>query len=133
MRPQDWDKQLYNYVRASQDRPFVWGSWDCCTFVLQWVTLMTGVDHSPKFPAYTTEAEALAVVESMGGWEQMVAEKVGAAVYSNFKMAKRGDVVLAINPPGLGIIIDHRFCRPVQPKGLSFELMRMNARLAWEV
>lgn len=63
---------LTDYLRAARDRDFVWGTWDCCVFALDWYRLQTGRDPMADLRGtYQTEIEAHATIAAHGGLEAL--------------------------------------------------------------
>src|SRR5690242_8272988 len=82
-RYQDWPERLAAFVATMRDRPFAWGSWDCCLFVAAAIKEMTGVDFGEPFRAtgYNDEASAYAIVAEYGStealWNSLLGKPVG--------------------------------------------------------
>lgn len=62
-------------VDAVMHGPWVWGSADCCTAACDVFRRLHGIDPmAPLRGCYATEAEAMALIRSYGGWRPMFAE-----------------------------------------------------------
>jgi hypothetical protein len=102
MRLDDWDTRLEAAIAAA-DKPFVWGSHDCCTFAASCVEAVTGRSLWVKgLASYRTAAGAAKALKKAGF------EDLGAALDSvlgarkPIAMAQRGDIVLIAGAPGPG-------------------------------
>ena len=40
-RLDDWPTRLNAFIDAARERPFAWGTWDCCTFAAAAVETVT--------------------------------------------------------------------------------------------
>lgn len=89
-------ERLGAFLDASKDKPAIWGSDDCCTWAAQWVADLTGRDIA--VPAYSTEAEAVALRTAAGGLVPMFEQAL-----AGFLRIDYGDV------GDVGIIDTHRF------------------------
>lgn len=59
---------------AAMDHPWRWGTHDCCAAASSAFLALNGID--PMMPLrgeYSSEAEAIALIEAWGGWEAMTA------------------------------------------------------------
>ena len=102
MRLDDWDTRL-EAVIAAADKPFAWGSHDCCTFAASCVDAVTGQSLWIKgLASYRTAAGAKKALKKAGF------EDLGAALDSvlgarkAITMARRGDIVLIAGTSGSG-------------------------------
>jgi hypothetical protein len=60
--------ELTDYLRQTQNEPFVWGSLDCCLFASGAVQAMTSVDIADDFTGkYTDKASAFALIHTVTG------------------------------------------------------------------
>lgn len=105
MRVLGWQRKLSEYVIEAQARykkdGFAWGKFDCCTFAADWVKVCTREDVLSEYRgAYSTEVEAVALLESKAGsvYQELVA-RFGEPVHP--AKAQRGDIALAQLVPGL--------------------------------
>ncbi|MEI8397262.1 MAG: hypothetical protein WCF85_21275, partial [Rhodospirillaceae bacterium] len=62
MRHPDWPVRLDRFLAERRDRPFAWGSNDCCLFVLDWIELATGTRPFDPRGLYHDQAEAAALL-----------------------------------------------------------------------
>lgn len=63
-----WRQRFDTLVRERMTTPFEWGVQDCCIWPADCVKAMTGVDHAAAWRGtYSTEAEAEALLQSLGG------------------------------------------------------------------
>ena len=59
MRVEGWEKILHDTLETMKERPFVWGTFDCCLFAADIVQALTGVDYAAGYRGtYHSEAEA---------------------------------------------------------------------------
>lgn len=121
---------LYPYIDACRDKPFAWVSWDCCQFAPEWVSMLTGIDHRSKFPAYANEEEARALLAERGGLLALV-DSVLPRIHPS--RACEGDLVLSNDVTGaaLGICLGVNSAH-VGPDGLIF-LPTHTSIAAWRV
>lgn len=63
----DWETRLCAYLAPLRDKPFEWGTHDCCTFAAGAVEAMTGEDTIPEFRgAYSDQASADEALSKVG-------------------------------------------------------------------
>jgi len=110
IRRKDWRPALNNYLQSSNDRfkktGLVWGKFDCCTFAMDWVERMTGVDPMADFRGkYSTKAGALQALKDIGAGTLLstARERLGKTVHPSH--AHRGDICYRRAERCLGIII----------------------------
>lgn len=131
MRVDNWPDILAKEIDAAVSHVFEWGIWDCCQFTANNFAALTGRDARWKFPAYSTEEEAFAIVESFGGMEGLLTHAFGEPKHPAF--AHRGDVVLCDMGMGpqpaicLGV-----WCVAPTAKGLA-KRMTDTATHAWTI
>jgi hypothetical protein len=95
-RREDWPSRLDRTIQAARERPFSWGSHDCCTFAADCVEAVTGERPWPAgFGGYATAAQAQRRMLDFG-WST-VADVLDAMVGERVPvpLAQRGDLVLA--------------------------------------
>lgn len=85
------DTQIAEFMSSHANRPFAWGTHDCCQFVRDALRLMTGRDIA--IPRYRTERGAVRALELLGGYEGAMAA-YGAQPLPGPLLAQRGDVVM---------------------------------------
>ena len=61
-----WEDRLHHFLIENREKPFEWGSWDCCKFVDAAVVSMTTEHLIPDELAWTNEEEAQAAIGSYG-------------------------------------------------------------------
>lgn len=66
MRRDNWHDNLTTIVRMHKSQPYVWGKFDCITFVSHAIGVMTGVDRMKNIPEYETELGAIKALKSTG-------------------------------------------------------------------
>lgn len=102
----NWPLLLSAYLTQRRAMPFEWGSNDCLTFAAKGVHAMTGVDFSADYPAYSTEAEAIDLINQHGGVEAIITAALGEGT-DKVLTAQRGDVALiTIGDPVAGLVDD---------------------------
>lgn len=87
----DWVARLDETLDQFRGVPRVYGSTDCCQMVAACVKAMTGDDFLPNFPAYSSQAEAAAIIAGLGGMEGLITSVLGAS--KHISRANVGDVV----------------------------------------
>src|ERR1043165_4882498 len=110
--------KLQAYLEVCRDKPFVWGSWDCCQFAAGWVHELTGIDFRSQFPSYADEDEARAILAEVGGLIALTSSLLTEIPVAH---AKVGDLVLVNDVAGsaLGICLGVQSAH-VGMKGLEF-------------
>lgn len=98
---------LSAYIEAVRDRPFKWGSWDCCHFVAGAVEAMTGENPMLEFlGSYSDEKSARAALKEIGAGTlyHTLLTKFGRPRHPS--RARRGDIAYAIHAgPTLGVCL----------------------------
>lgn len=89
---------IVEYVQEQAALPFVWGSTDCMQFAAGAIERLTGIDLRAKFPAYSTEREAVRMLVEAGGVEAFVARELGP-MRRDLLNCSAGDVVLTAFAP----------------------------------
>lgn len=101
MRLENWPSLLAAFL--ADEKPFAWGSRDCCLFAADAVLFITGIDPAIDFRnRYTTAKGAARVLKKYGGLEGAV-ERITldhGMMEIPVSMAQRGDVVLIDSPLG---------------------------------
>lgn len=62
----DWNIQLQAVLDQHHDKPFDWGSWDCCKFADACIKAMTGESLIPKTLKWTDEKSAMEAIKKYG-------------------------------------------------------------------
>ena len=55
----DWEIYFDDFILKNQNKPFAWGSWDCCKFSNACIIAITGEDLIPKKLKWKNEEEAM--------------------------------------------------------------------------
>ena len=111
----DWQSKLHQFFKANLERPFAWGTWDCCLFVADAVQAMTGTDIAAAFRGkYSDEPGAMrAVLAALGGnktggaWPELLSELAAKTAVEHAMaevaplFAQRGDMVVTAQCLGL--------------------------------
>jgi hypothetical protein len=93
---------LSGYLARERAEPFAWGSGnrDCMLFVAGWVRCATGIDFAtPWRDTYTTEAEAITLLDELGGYQALLSRFLGDPASAGVA-ACRGDVGLLVHRDG---------------------------------
>lgn len=95
-RLREWQSLLADCLAQRAQSEFAWGSHDCCLFAADCVDACTGTDPAADLRGtYSTAAEAMQLVESLGGLGAIAAARLGPEVPP--ALAQPGDVGLLIN------------------------------------
>lgn len=63
----NWNELLFNYFQEVENKPFKWGSWDCCRFSNGAIKAMTGKTMIPSEVKWTSKVSALKAIKKYGG------------------------------------------------------------------
>lgn len=63
----NWYDDLFIYLEENKDKPFKWGSWDCCRFSNGAIKAMTGKTMIPNEVKWTSKVSALKAISKYGG------------------------------------------------------------------
>lgn len=115
-RVADWPEQLAALIEGRRDRPFEWGTHDCCMFAADAVQVLTGDDPLTAYRGtYSTEEEAAAKLGE-AGLEAAALERMATfgAPLIRPSLAQRGDVALVAvrNHLLLGVVTGERIVVP---------------------
>jgi len=93
MRRLDWPAALNAAIEAARNKPFAWGTHDCCMFAAHAVQEMTGADFAEPFRGrYSDATGALRVLTEAGGPDLIASRALGRPIPIGF--AQRGDVIM---------------------------------------
>lgn len=99
MKKNNWTLALHQQIAEFNDKPFAWGTHDCCTFAADCVLAMTGIDHlAAHRGSYKTAAGAARRLAKVGGIEAGMIALLGEPIAP--ALAQRGDVVCFTSPLG---------------------------------
>ena len=132
LRKENWPDLLSAYVEQRRNKPFAWGSDDCCLFAADWVQACTGTDYASAWRGrYTGRLGAARFLEEAGGLGTLV-DSLGLVRVLPLQ-ASRGDVVAQDNGRGLalGICIGSGAAFAAET-GLVFASMQ-NIKTAWRI
>ena len=62
----DWEIYFDDFILKNQNKPFKWGSWDCCKFANACIKAITGEDLIPKSLKWKNEEEAMRSIKEYG-------------------------------------------------------------------
>lgn len=118
MRFEDWPERLNNKLQELKDKPFEWGTHDCCLFAANIALELTGVDYADIFRGrYTTAVGAMLLLKPYPGVEGYVTSRLGESIPVG--MAQRGDVVTIETKHGVALgVCDGLLSAFVSPSGL---------------
>jgi len=95
-RLHDWPLRFEALLKSRVSVPFAWGTNDCCTFAADVVIALTGADAMQDLRGtYSSEAEAEALIQALGGLPEALTRYLGEAVPAAY--ANTGDVALVLN------------------------------------
>ena len=114
-RRADWAMRLAAVLSAAEARPFDARHWNCASFALAAVEAVTGHKPSVKvLPSLEASADS-------AGFPRI------APAY-----ARAGDIVLAGDPPRLGVVVEAGRAVFVGPKGLTTAAIT-ECEIAWRI
>jgi hypothetical protein len=97
----DWQSRLNTFLLAHQSEPFRYGRFDCCLFVCEAISVMTGVDPAAGFrETYSSRAGARRALVSYCGtasvraFAEAFTAKYGMRESATVLHAQRGDAAL---------------------------------------
>lgn len=117
-RIEGWEGRLETYLKGAAHKKFEWGAHDCVLFTMDWFLSLTNVDIIPDIRGkYSTEEEALALIESFGGLIQATSARIPTRP-AGFE--KRGDLALCEvdGKETMGIVASRGFIFFVLDRGL---------------
>jgi hypothetical protein len=114
-RRADWAVRLAALLSAAEARPFDARQWNCASFALAAVEAVTG--HKPS----VTVRPCLAASADSAGFPRI------APAY-----ARPGDIVLAGDPPRLGVVVEAGRAAFVGPRGLTTAALTERS-IAWRI
>lgn len=132
MRLKHWPSALAEAVESARTSTFAWGTLDCCLWAADVVHAITGIDPAATWRGtYSTEAEALALLDSLGGLAA-VATLAGPEIEPD--AAALGDVGLLVGDWGqaLGVCAGRDGWWAITSTGLVLHPHRTATR-AWGV
>lgn len=89
----DWPTRFAIAIESARNKPFEWGTNDCCMFAANVVLAITGVDPAQEVRGtYDSAITAATVIGRQGGLENAISAVLGAPI--DVRMAKRGDVII---------------------------------------
>lgn len=126
-----WRRRFDALVRDRMNRPFAWGTHDCCMWAADCVLAITGTDPAAAYRgSYSTEAEAMALLDSLGGLEAIGAMAGPACPALTARIGDIG-IVSGSGAQTLGVCIGTGWLAPAAA-GLA-HLPLTSARRAWRV
>ena len=115
MRRADWAVRLAALLSAAETRPFDARHWNCAGFALAAVEAVTGTRPKVKIhPSLDASADS-------AGFPRI------APAY-----ARAGDIVLAGDPPRLGVVVEAGRAAFVGPGGLTTAVLT-ECEIAWRI
>jgi hypothetical protein len=76
----DWQTRLQALIQQRLVQPFAWGSHDCCLFVCDGIEAITGHDPAADLRGYSTEREALRILQAHGGVLGLAEARAGESI-----------------------------------------------------
>lgn len=136
MRQTNWPARLNAFIEQRRKMPFAWGGNDCCLFVCDWISLLTGIDPAKKLRGtYADALSAARVLKRHRGVEAIAARQCRANGWPSVPVvsAMRGDIVSLPTEHGaaLGICLGRHAAFP-GPAGLVFVALH-ECRHAWNI
>ena len=133
-RVENWERRLVEAVEIARTKPFAWGEHDCASFAFETRTILTGGEDVAALwrGRYTTALGAHRVMLRLG-WASI--EAMGRSLLDEPRetplLAQRGDIVLADNGLGFGVVIGATAVG-MSSDGISFAALN-SCQLAWAV
>lgn len=59
----DWEIKFNSFIEKNKNKPFKWGSWDCCKFSNALIKEITGEDLIPKTLKWEDETSAMKAIK----------------------------------------------------------------------
>ena len=121
----NWELHLTALIRRSRNRPFKWGSFDCCAFAAEGVVAVAGFDpFLPWRGKYHLIGQATAICNAAGGDLLKAAQahlKWLGVPESKPVTARTGDIGAWMGPTSavLGVVANEYLAIP-QALGLAF-------------
>lgn len=136
VRQTNWPARLNAFIEQRRTMPFAWGKNDCCLFVCDWISLLTGIDPAKNLRGkYSDALGAKRVLQRGGGVEAMASREFRVQGWQKIPvvLAQRGDPVSLTTEHGaaLGICLGRHAAFP-GPEGVSF-VLRTECRKAWRI
>jgi hypothetical protein len=63
----NWEISFDTFIQENKNKPFIWGSWDCCKFSNALIKQITGEDLIPKSLTWKDEESAMKAIKKYGG------------------------------------------------------------------
>ena len=63
----DWEISFDTFIQENKNKPFIWGSWDCCKFSNALIKHITGEDLIPKSLTWKDKESAMKAIKKYGG------------------------------------------------------------------
>ena len=63
----NWHKGFWDFIDENKNKPFEWGTWDCCKFTDAMIQIMTGESLIPKELHWTDKKSAFVEIKRYGG------------------------------------------------------------------
>ena len=60
----DWEIKFNAFIKKNKNKPFKWGSWDCCKFSNALIKEITGEDLIPKTLKWNDENSAMKAIKT---------------------------------------------------------------------
>jgi|TARA_R100000084_G_scaffold104648_3_gene61440 hypothetical protein len=63
----DWNANLFDFIDKNKNKPFEWGSWDCCKFTDAAIKVITGESLIPTELSWDSKLSAYKAIKDYGG------------------------------------------------------------------
>lgn len=63
-KKENWEIKFNSFIDKNKNKPFKWGSWDCCKFSNAVIKEITGEDLIPKSLKWNDEASAMKAIKT---------------------------------------------------------------------
>ena len=117
--------RIRQVISQNMGRDFVWGSWDCCIFVL---TCFDPDNMDLLQGRYIDQEGALARMDELGGFDEYLVSRGAQRIEA--KDCRTGDIVCFHNGEGLGIV-DRAEVATVHEDGGLVKLSRSVIESGW--
>lgn len=107
MKPEGWEKRLFECIEAKRKLPFAWGDHDCSIFVMDCVDAQLNTQYAAQWRGrYKTRVGAYRVLKKEGGYATI-------AMGYGFKkkptsQASRGDLAYIGGATAMGVVVGDR-------------------------
>lgn len=119
--------RVRDIINKNLHTPFEWGKWDCSIFVVE---CFLPSFNDQLIGAYDSEEGALAKIQELGGFDQIIPECGGVEVEGGVNFAQNYCIAKMANHETLGIV-EGRYIITITPDYGMTRLPRRMAEKAW--